>query len=153
MRTAESVVFTDWPPGPDDRYTSIWRSLGSICDVDLLGLGQHRHRGRRRVDPALRLGDRHPLHPMRTALVLHAGPDAVALQQERHVAVAAHVGRVRAEHLEAPALPAGVRPVHLEQVAGEEVGLLASLGAADLDDDVAVVVGVLRQQQELAAPA
>src|SRR5271156_7255872 len=30
-RTAESVVLTDWPPGPDERYTSIWRSFGSIC--------------------------------------------------------------------------------------------------------------------------
>ena len=30
MRTAESVVFTLWPPGPDDRYTSIWRSFGSM---------------------------------------------------------------------------------------------------------------------------
>ena len=31
MRTAESVVLTDCPPGPEERYTSIWRSLGSIA--------------------------------------------------------------------------------------------------------------------------
>ena len=31
MRTAESVVFTDWPPGPPERMTSIFRSLGSMC--------------------------------------------------------------------------------------------------------------------------
>ena len=30
MRTAESVVFTLWPPGPDERYTSTWRSFGSM---------------------------------------------------------------------------------------------------------------------------
>jgi hypothetical protein len=30
MRTAESVVLTDWPPGPDDRYTSMRRSFSSI---------------------------------------------------------------------------------------------------------------------------
>ena len=29
MRTAESVVFTDWPPGPDERLTSIRRSRSS----------------------------------------------------------------------------------------------------------------------------
>ena len=29
MRTAESVVFTDWPPGPDERLTSMRRSLAS----------------------------------------------------------------------------------------------------------------------------
>jgi len=28
--TAESVVLTDWPPGPDERKTSIFKSLGSI---------------------------------------------------------------------------------------------------------------------------
>ena len=46
-------------------------------------------------------------------------------------------------------MPAGVGAVHLEEVAGEEVRLLAALGAADLDDDVAVVVLVLRQEQQL----
>ncbi len=30
IRTAESVVFTDCPPGPVERYTSIRRSFGSI---------------------------------------------------------------------------------------------------------------------------
>ena len=52
-------------------------------------------------------------------------------------------------HLELPAHPGGVGLVHLEQVAGEEVRLLAALGAADLDDDVAPLVRVLRQQEQL----
>jgi peptide chain release factor 1 len=30
MRTAESVVLTDWPPGPEERYTSMRRSPGLI---------------------------------------------------------------------------------------------------------------------------
>jgi hypothetical protein len=38
--------------------------------------------------------------------------------------------------------------VHLVEVPGEQVGLLAALGAADLDDDVAVVVGIAGQQQD-----
>ena len=67
MRTAESVVFTDCPPGPVERYTSISRSLGSIVDVDLLGLGQHRDGRRARVHAALALGDGHPLHAVRAA--------------------------------------------------------------------------------------
>ena len=28
MRTAESVVLTDWPPGPPERMTSILQVLG-----------------------------------------------------------------------------------------------------------------------------
>ena len=31
MRTAESVVFTHCPPGPEERYTSIFKSSGLIC--------------------------------------------------------------------------------------------------------------------------
>ena len=30
MRTAESVVLTDWPPGPEERKTSMRRSLALI---------------------------------------------------------------------------------------------------------------------------
>ena len=33
IRTAESVVFTDWPPGPDERLTSIRRSLSSSISI------------------------------------------------------------------------------------------------------------------------
>ena len=47
------------------------------------------------------------------------------------------------EDLELPPVPLGVAPVHLEEVVGEEVRLLATFGAPDLDDDVASVVGVL----------
>ena len=46
------------------------RSLSSIVDVDLLGLGQHQHAGGAGVDAALRLGDRHPLHAVHAALEL-----------------------------------------------------------------------------------
>ena len=38
--------------------------------VDLLGLGQHQDAGRAGVHPALRLGDRHPLHAVHAALEL-----------------------------------------------------------------------------------
>ena len=49
MRTAESVVFTDWPPGPDERLTSMRRSRSSsICDLDLVGLGHDDRRSRSR---------------------------------------------------------------------------------------------------------
>ena len=38
----------------------------------------------------------------------------------------------------------GVAQVHLVEVPGEQIGFLAPLGAPDLDDHVAPVVGVLR---------
>ena len=33
MRTAESVVLTLWPPGPDERLTSIRRSRSSSISI------------------------------------------------------------------------------------------------------------------------
>ena len=100
------------------------------------------------MDAALRLGDRHPLHPVRTALVLHVAPHAVALQQERGLVVAAHLGRVGLEHVGLPAHAVGVAHVHVEEDLGEEVRLLTALGAADLDDHVLALVGVLGQEEQ-----
>ncbi len=153
IRTAESVVLTDWPPGPDERNTSIRRSFGSIVHVDVLGLGQHQHAGRRGVDAALRLGDRHPLHPVHAALPLQPRPDAVAalghalgLDRDRDVLDAAQVRLLRVDHLDDPAVPLGVPGVHPQQVAGEQRRLLAALAGLDLDDHVLGVVRVARDQ-------
>ena len=118
-------------------------------DVDIVRLRQHGDRRRRRVDATLRLGDRNALHAVGPALVLHPAPDAVALEQERHLVEAAPLGGIGAEHLVLPPHPVGVPDVHVEEVLGEQVRLLASLGAADLDDHVLVVVRVAREEQHL----
>jgi hypothetical protein len=78
---------------------------------------------------------------------MHAAPHAVAPEGHHHLVETAQVGGIGAQHLDLPAVPGGEGPVHLEQVAGEQVGLLAALGPPDLDDHVALVVGVAGQQQ------
>ena len=147
MRTAESVVLTLWPPGPLERNTSTWRSLSSTSHLDLVGLRQHEHGGRRRVDAALALGHRHPLHPVRATLVLEQRPGVGALHGERDLVDAAEVAGIERQGVDLQPMAGGVGPVHVVQVAGEEVGLLAALGAADLDDDVAPGMGVGRDHQ------
>ena len=103
MRTAESVVLTDCPPGPG-RAVDVDLEVARVdVHVDLVGLGQHRDRRRRGVDPALGLGDRHPLDPVGTALVLEAAPGVVALHQEDDLVQPVPVGRARREHLDLPA--------------------------------------------------
>ena len=74
---------------------------------------------------------------------------ASPLHEEGHLVEAAHVRRVGAEHLDLEPVALGEADVHLEEVLGEEVGLLAALGPADLDDDVLALVRVLRQEQHL----
>ena len=147
IRTAESVVLTDCPPGPLERYTSMVEVVGVDLDVDLLGLGQHRDRRRAGVDAALALGDRHPLHAVGTGLVLEPRPGVVALHHEGDLAQPAHVGLLAGEHLDLPLVLVGVALVHLEEVGGPEVGLFAALAAADLDDHVLAVVGVAGHEQ------
>jgi hypothetical protein len=89
------------------------------------------------------------------ALVLQARPHAAArlrpaaaLDRHGDVLVAAEVGLVGLDDLGAPTDPLGVAQVHAQQVAGEQRGLLAALARLDLQDDVLVVAGVARDQQQ-----
>ena len=75
------------------------------------------------------------------------GGGAARLHRDPHVLVAAQVGLRGVEHLGAPATALGVPEVHPQQVAGEQGRLLAALPRLDLEDDVAVVVGVARDEQ------
>ncbi len=148
MRTAESVVFTDWPPGAR-RTEHVDAQVGGVDGhLHLVGLGEHHDRGRRGVDPTLGLGHGHTLDPVGPTLVFHAGPGVGPFHHERDLVEAVAIGGVRGEDLESPSVLLGVTPVHLEEVLGEQVRLLAALGAADLDDDVATDVGILGQEHE-----
>ncbi len=78
IRTAESVVFTLWPPGPDERKTSIRRSLGSMVTSTGSASGST-------STPAAEVWIRpcdsvtgHALHAVHAALVLQPRPGALA---------------------------------------------------------------------------
>ena len=85
-------------------------------DIDLVGFGKHGHRRRAGVDAPLALGLRHPLHAVRTALVLQPRPRRRALHDERDVAEAAVVGQLAREHLELEPVGLAVALVHAEEV-------------------------------------
>ena len=92
------------------------RSFSSICDVDLLGFGQHRDRRRGGVDAAAGLGGGHALHAVHAALELQPAVDAAALDERDHFLEAAQAGVARGHHLDLPALALGVARVHPEQL-------------------------------------
>ena len=86
---------------------------------------------------------------MHAGLVGQASPGVVALDEIRGLIESTVVGFTLFDDFELPTAKCGVASIHLGQVTGEEIGLLASLGAADLEDHVASLVGVARQQQRL----
>ena len=118
-------------------------------DLDGVGLRQHSHRRRRGVDASLRLRLRHALDAVDAALVLQLRVRALTVDLELDLVVPAHAGGRGVHDLDLPALLLGPARVHPEQVRREERRLIPTLGALDLDDDVAVVVRVLGQEENL----
>ena len=118
-------------------------------DVDLVGLGQDRHGGRGGLDAALALGLRDALDAVDATLVLHDGVDLLARDLELDGLEAAGVGWAAGQDLGLPTLGGDEALVHLEEVAGEDAGLVAADAGANLDDGVLLVRGVGRDEHEL----
>ena len=101
------------------------------------------------MDASLRLGLRHPLHPVCAGFELQARVHALAADARHHLLVAAVLAGTLADDLAAPAAQFRVAHVHAQQVAGEQRRLGAAGAGAHLDKDIALVVRVARQQQAL----
>ena len=149
MRTAESVVFTDCPPGPLERKTSTWRSFGEISmstssastsAVTVATLVWMRPwlsvTGTRctRCGPASCLRRAHASSPLTTSVASRTPPMSDGW---------------RRQDLDLPAVALRERLVHLQEICREQVRLFSAFGAADLEDDVLAVVGIARDEQLL----
>ena len=132
------------------RAVGVDAQVGLVdLDVDLVGLGEHRHGGRGGLDAALALGLGDALDAVHAGLVLHHRVDLLARDLELDGLEAAGLRRARGEDLDLPAAPLAEALVHLIEVAGKDGGLVAAHARADLDDGVLLVVGVGRDEQEL----
>ena len=149
MRTAESVVFTDCPPGPGRAVDVDLQIRLFDLEVDVVGLRHHGHGRGRRVDAALRLRLGHALDAMRPALELEDRVRTVALDREHAFLQAAAVVRVRLDLLELEAASLRVALQHPLQVGRPQRSLVAADALPDLDDHVLVVGGVALGESEL----
>jgi len=84
------------------------------------------------VHAAFCLGGRHSLHSVHTGFLFQAGPRVLALDEIDRLVETALFGLSLFDDFKLPSAKRGVAPVHRGQVAREEVGLLAPLGATDL---------------------
>ncbi len=78
--------------------------LGLDVDLHVLRLGQHGHRGGRRVDSPLGLRLRHALHAMSAAFVLQLAVAAFAFDAQDHFLEAAQFRGAHVHDLDLPAL-------------------------------------------------
>ena len=118
-------------------------------DIDILGLGEDRHRRRRGVDAAAGLGFRDALHPMHARLEFQPREHIASGDVGRGFLVAADA-RLRHFHdLEPPAMLGRETLIHAEQVGGEQRRLIAAGTGPHLEDGVARIIPVAWQQQHL----
>ena len=116
---------------------------------EFVGFGHHRDGTCRGMDAALRFGFGNALHAVRAGLELEFRIDATADDARDHFLVAADVRRARRNDLDLPALALGKTRVHAKEVAGKQRRLVATGSGANFQKNVALVVGVLGQQQAL----
>ena len=117
--------------------------------VKLVRFRQHGDRASRGVDAALCLGGRHALHAMAARLELELRVGALACDAHDHFLEAAELGLRRRHDLDLPAVAFGVTRVHPEEIAGKERRLVTPGAGTNFEEDVAIVVRVLRQQHLL----
>src|SRR5689334_3315728 len=78
----------------------LWPDL----NFDFFGLRQDNHFGGRGMNASLRLGGGDALHPVRSALIFHAGVRAPTADLEDDLFIAADAALVLIHHLDGPAL-------------------------------------------------
>ena len=101
------------------------------------------------MDAPLTFGCRHALHAVTAGLELELGIGALADDADNDLLVAAELAVVLGDDLRLPAVVFGIAQVHAQKVARKEGGLVAACARTDFKEDVAAVVGVLGQKQDL----
>src|SRR5258708_556255 len=101
------------------------------------------------MNASLRLGGGHALHAVRSGFEFEQRIRPAADDAADDFLVAAMLARTFAQNLDAPTLGFGITRVHAEQVAGKDGSLVAAGAGADFQEDIAVVVRILRHQQAL----
>ena len=101
------------------------------------------------MDAALGFGGWHPLHAVAAGLKLQFGIGPKAHQPGDDFFVAAQVGFAGRDNFHLPAVAFGKARVHAEQVGGKQRRFVAARAGAHFQKNIALVVGVARQQELL----
>ena len=117
--------------------------------IGSVGFGQHGDGARARMCSALRFRCRNALHAMATRLKPQLAVDAVALNAKHNFLVATKITRRLRHDFGAPTPPLAIPQVHPRQIGGEQCRLVTPGAGANLDERIACVIRIVRQQCEL----
>ena len=132
------------------RTIGVDLKIGRInFELDLLSLGQNRNGGRRGMYPAAGLGFRNALNTMAAGFKLQARICTLPFDNEAHFLYAAKLGFVYIDNIYLPALALGIHGIHAEKIMREKRAFLSADAGADLHYDVALIVRVFGQKQDL----
>ena len=141
IRTAESVVLTDWPPGPEERKTSTRISLSGISMLSVCSIsGMTSTAAKRRLAPALVVERADPHQPVGAGLDAERAERVGRLDLEGGRLQPGLLGVGGVHHRGRVAVPLGPAQVHPHQHLGEVRGVDAAGAGADRDDRLALVV-------------
>src|SRR5687767_9221185 len=99
------------------------------------------------MDPALGLGGGHALNPVHTRLPAEQAVGIGTAHGKDGLAHAAEISLAHADGLYGESVTLGEPGVHPVEIAGKETCLVSARAGTDLDNGVAVVVRVAREQQ------
>ena len=99
------------------------------------------------MDSALRLRFRYTLYPVHAAFIFQPGIGTIAQNGKADLLIAAQLRFIGVENFRFPPLGFRVHAVHPEQAGGEQRRLLAAGTAANFNNNVPVVVGILGKQK------
>ena len=147
MRTALSVVFTLWPPGPDERKTSIRRSLSSILMSTSSASGSTATVAAEVwMRPCVSVAG-HALDAVHAGLPAQQAEGLGSAHGDDRLLDAAEGAVAQRHRLPTEAVTLGEALVHAVEVGGEQRRLVAAGAGADLHDGVAIVVRIARDEQ------
>ena len=101
------------------------------------------------MDTPLRLGGRHALDAVRAGLELEPRVNVLPHDAADDFLVTAVLAGVLTDDLDPPALRLGITGVHPEQIARKDGGLVTPGTAANLEIDIAAVIGITWQHEAL----
>src|SRR5258708_7770360 len=117
--------------------------------TDCARLGQHRYRASRRVNAALGLRSGDSLDAVAAGFEFEPGVRALPDDAGDDLLVAPDIPRRFGYHLHLPTLALRIARIHTEQVTSEERRFVSSGSGTDLEEDITLIVRILRQEQLL----